>query len=274
MKKIEMVCIDLDGTLVAHSSNNVSAENLEAMKQAGKQGVHVVINTGRSLEYCRELAQNIDFKGELITGCGSRIYKFPEAETIIKNVLTYENAQKYIEHVAKKGIIMLLCSKDKAFITKSDLKKLRAYEGHWHQNAPFGNTVDSYEDIMNLYPDDIDKVEGFAPPQVLDELEVWIEENMPGTTSARTGSKVLEVYSTKAGKGNALAVLAESLNIKTENVMAIGDSGNDLHMFEAAGLSVAMGNSPDHIKEKCDYITDEYANNGVAKAIKKFILDK
>ena len=56
-------------------------------------------------------------------------------------------------------------------------------------------------------------------------------------------------------------------------VICIGDSGNDVSMLEEAGLSVVMGNAPDFIKEYGDYITDTNENNGVAKAIEKFILE-
>ena len=74
-------------------------------------------------------------------------------------------------------------------------------------------------------------------------------------------------------KGSAVKALADKLGISLEEVICIGDSGNDVSMLEEAGLSVVMGNAPDFIKEYGDYITDTNENYGVAKAIEKFILE-
>ena len=56
--------------------------------------------------------------------------------------------------------------------------------------------------------------------------------------------------------------------------MTIGDENNDIEMLEFAGIGVAMGNAKQHIKDKADYVTDTNENDGVAKVIEKFILNK
>lgn len=53
--------------------------------------------------------------------------------------------------------------------------------------------------------------------------------------------------------------------------VALGDSTNDISMFAAADISIAMANSPDSIKHICTYETDYVENSGVAKAILKLI---
>ena len=82
-----------------------------------------------------------------------------------------------------------------------------------------------------------------------------------------------EVMNKGTSKGRAVKVLADILNINREEVMCLGDSENDLSMIEFAGLGVAMGNAEEFLKEKADYITDTNENDGVAKAIEKFILE-
>jgi hydroxymethylpyrimidine pyrophosphatase-like HAD family hydrolase len=68
--------------------------------------------------------------------------------------------------------------------------------------------------------------------------------------------------------------LIQKLGIKREEVIAMGDSYNDLAMIEFAGLGVAMGNAPDDIKVKADFVTDTNMNDGVAKVVEDFILNK
>jgi hypothetical protein len=73
-------------------------------------------------------------------------------------------------------------------------------------------------------------------------------------------------------KGKTLLELASNLGIKPSEVMAIGDSGNDLNMLELAGFSVAMKNSSQSILDVADYVTKSCDNSGVAHSIRKFCL--
>ena len=75
-------------------------------------------------------------------------------------------------------------------------------------------------------------------------------------------------------KGTSLNQLIQILGIEREEVIAMGDSYNDLEMIEFAGLGVAMGNANDDIKAAADYVTDTNMNDGVAKVVEEFILNE
>ena len=53
--------------------------------------------------------------------------------------------------------------------------------------------------------------------------------------------------------------------------MAIGDQENDISMLEGAGMGVAMGQAPDHVKAVANHITDTIDNDGARKAIEQFV---
>lgn len=82
----------------------------------------------------------------------------------------------------------------------------------------------------------------------------------------------LEFLNKNVNKGLGLQLLAKHLGIKRKEIIAIGDAENDRHMIEYAGLGIAMGNAFESIKEIADYITDSNDEDGVAKAIEKFVL--
>jgi hydroxymethylpyrimidine pyrophosphatase-like HAD family hydrolase len=82
----------------------------------------------------------------------------------------------------------------------------------------------------------------------------------------------LEFLHPEASKGNAVMDLAARLGIAREEVMCIGDNGNDLSMIEAAGCGVAMGNAIPEIKAAADIITSTNNENGVAEAINNVLL--
>ena len=84
--------------------------------------------------------------------------------------------------------------------------------------------------------------------------------------------KNVEINCKGVHKGNGLKKLTEHLGFTMNDVMALGDSDNDLTMLEMSGLSIAMGNAEDHIKEVADECTLTNIEFGVAHSIKKHLL--
>lgn len=73
-------------------------------------------------------------------------------------------------------------------------------------------------------------------------------------------------------KGNAIIAVLQALHLKKEEFMAFGDAQNDLPMFQEAGLTVAMANASEEIQAACDIVTSDFMDDGVAKAIQRYIL--
>ena len=83
----------------------------------------------------------------------------------------------------------------------------------------------------------------------------------------------MEIVDPNINKAIALDFLAKKLNITQGEVMAIGDSNNDLDMIKYAGFGVAMGNAFESVKAIADAVTASNEESGVAEAIEKFILN-
>ena len=82
----------------------------------------------------------------------------------------------------------------------------------------------------------------------------------------------MEINAPGVTTGSGLMALARPLGLARAQVMAVGDSGNDCAMIEAAGLGVAMGNATDDIKKIADVTTDDNNHDGVAAAIENYVL--
>ena len=80
-----------------------------------------------------------------------------------------------------------------------------------------------------------------------------------------------EIGGATTSKANALRALTEMLGIKKEEMMACGDSPNDIAMLQEAGISVAVGNAKDPVKERASFISATNNEDGVAVAIDKFV---
>ena len=81
----------------------------------------------------------------------------------------------------------------------------------------------------------------------------------------------IEIVSAEAGKGRALDFAAQRMGIGPENVMAVGDAGNDLNMLQYAYHSVAMGNAKPEVLAVCRYKTGRNDDCGVAEIIERVL---
>ena len=112
-----------------------------------------------------------------------------------------------------------------------------------------------------------------AEPEKLVHVEKKLQKQLQGELSVmRSKPYFLEFTEEGVTKGTSLHLLIQQLGITRDEVIAIGDSYNDLAMIEFAGLGVAMGNAPEDIKEKANHVTDTNMNDGVAKVVEELIL--
>ncbi|SFE93416.1 hypothetical protein SAMN04487969_109189 [Paenibacillus algorifonticola] len=103
--------------------------------------------------------------------------------------------------------------------------------------------------------------------QLYAELATW-----GAFTLTRTGSRRFDINAAGVSKRSALAQLCAEQNIAPEQVAAIGDYDNDTDMLRWAGLGIAMGNAADHIKRIAACTTAANSENGVAQAIRDYLL--
>ncbi|WP_312978962.1 HAD-IIB family hydrolase, partial [Leuconostoc falkenbergense] len=121
--------------------------------------------------------------------------------------------------------------------------------------------IEIIKGIANDEADALDRVQALIPTAITEAVSV-----------IRSTANNLEFINQKASKGNALAALAESLNIDIKDTMAIGDQENDFSMIEVAGMGVAMGNAIKKIKDIADVETVSNNESGVARALEKYVL--
>ncbi len=107
---------------------------------------------------------------------------------------------------------------------------------------------------------------------LVDELRQELQ-NIEQLAIVNSSKHNIEINRKGVSKGKAVAMLAAHYNLKREEIITIGDSENDVSMIEYAGLGIAMENALESVKQKADYITDSNDNEGVANAIKRFVLE-
>ncbi|MCY8977680.1 phosphoglycolate phosphatase [Bacillus atrophaeus] len=240
---IKLIAIDMDGTLL-NDEQLISEGNRQAIREAEDKGVYVVISTGRTLMTCRELAESLKLSSYLITANGSEIW---DSE--------FNLVERQLLHTDHIQMMWNLKNKHNTNFWASTVDKV--WRGEFpesitdHEWLKFGFDIED-DDIRN---------------EVLTELKK--NKELEITNSSPTN---IEVNALGINKAAALAKVSEKLGFTMENVMAMGDSLNDIAMIEKAGVGIAMGNAQDIVKETADWVTDTNIEDGVAKAIRHWVL--
>jgi 5-amino-6-(5-phospho-D-ribitylamino)uracil phosphatase len=241
--EIKLIALDMDGTLL-DQNHEVSEENRKAIRDAEDKGVKVVLSTGRSLKTARDYVISLQLSSYLVTVNGSEIWG-PDGELVERNLVETEHIQWMYDlsrqHKARFWAI--------------------SSENNWNNQMP--------EDILSqewlkfgfhIEDDDIRS-------KVLKELEA------KGLFEISNSSLVnIEVNALGINKAKGLQKVCSLLGISMNNVMAVGDSLNDIAMITEAGLGIAMGNAQEAVKEAADDVTGTNTESGVAQAIKKWVL--
>lgn len=287
---IKLIASDMDGTLL-NDKMEVSARNIDAIKQANEAGIEFLIATGRGLSEAKPFLKNHVHPG-YITLNGAEV--FDDKENLISSNPISEKAKHevveyfhkynmYFEVVTNKGIFSdnqemrvsslaeLLVKLNPSTTYKQALKDTQERV----KMTPM-NYVDNYDHIFNDDSYKIMKLIGFSQHQnkVLAPLKKEIVKNIKDVVVTSSSPNNVEINSSNAQKGIALLQYAKSKNIKTEEIMAIGDNLNDYSMIRDAGTGVAMANAIPAIKELAQVMTDNNVNDGVAQIIEKVISDQ
>lgn len=263
---IKMIALDLDGTTL-NSDHKLAEETKAALQEAMAQGVIVTIATGRMLRAAKPFAEELGIRGPIITYNGSLIADAESGEKIKEFRLDFDIARRLLQIAREKDVLVQTYIDDMLVVDKL----CAAIAGYCRVcNVP-AKAVGRIEDYWQSAPTKLLYVadaEILAP--IWQELKAEFGDSVYITKSAPF---FLEIINPAANKGAGVRSLAEHYGIAKDEIMVCGDSLNDMELFDAAGLKIAMGNAEQALKDKADFITLTNDEHGVAYAVKKFVLD-
>lgn len=240
---IKLIALDMDGTLL-NEEKEISEANRQAIKDAEAKGIHVVISTGRSMATLRDLAKSLSLSSYLVTVNGSEIWD--EHGELVERNIVHNDLMTWMYDLSKTHKTGYWATSTERVFFDEMPEDLSAYQ--W---LKFGYEIKD------------DKVR----ETILNELRS--REAFEITNSSPTN---IEVNAIGINKAKGIEKVCSLLSISMENVMACGDSMNDIAMIKEAGLGIAMGNAQDIVKEAADWVTASNDEDGVAAAIKKWVL--
>lgn len=264
---IRLVAMDLDDTLL-RDDWTISPRVVKAIQKAQAQGVKVTIATGRMPISTRPYAEQLGVDVPVITYHGAMIQQVLSGEVLFRRVIPSALATEIVDFVENVGIYSQIYLKDRVIASQ-----LNEWSREYARIASVHIEEANLSVLLSQEPEGVEKILLIAEEFDLDQLAPLLRQGY-GEKVHITKSKphFLEITECSVNKGVALAALAEHFGIDQEEVMAIGDSFNDLEMIQYAGKGVAMGNARQEIKEQADIVTTSNEEDGVAEAIERYVL--
>ncbi len=280
------IAIDLDGTLL-NNENEISEENIKAIRFAQDNGFEVVISTGRAYFDVQKICEKAELSPIVIGTNGatthSKNQKCISSITIAKKhveaILNWLDERNYYYEVFTDKAIYSLKDRKEHFLNeinsfnKAELDKemKELVEVAERQFDQFGYVlVENYYDILQKNEEVYNILAcSFDKKKLAEAWNQFNEFNELRVVSSADHN--IEITSSYASKGLALEKLVFLLNGSLDQSMAIGDSNNDISMLKKVSYSVAMGNAKDSIKAICTTTTLSNDENGVAHAIYRYI---
>ncbi|MCI6156698.1 MAG: Cof-type HAD-IIB family hydrolase [Peptoniphilaceae bacterium] len=268
IRGLEIQCIasDIDFTLINREGvllPNTKAQLLSFQENGGKIALISGRLVGGVISYAKELMLS-RYGGVIVGGNGAQIYDVSQNRYLEDQKMEKEECARLVATLKEWPGDIAFYSQDNLLVSpecRSDFSVF-AERNHLH--------------FCKL---ELDRVDFSKIHKVLFAMRgKTVEKELPSLRKTfstlnitRSGPAVLEITDGTRTKGDGLRAAAQFQGIAVENTMAFGDAENDLPMFAAAGLSVAMKNAAPDIQRVCDFVTmDTHQDDGIGNFLSAY----
>lgn len=275
-----MIALDLDRTTLAENGT-IPERTVRALNKAGEMGVETVIATGRVLDALPKSLSELDHVKYYICSNGASIFEIKGARSkvdlLYEKCLVPEAVEAMVGYVKEKRYMFEAFTAGKAYIGRDYYDLVDKGKLLYRSREYVTTTRNPVEDIFDFtlkHKERIENMNVFFPTQ--DEKEAFrpLLASIPDSTLTSSIPENYELGGMGVSKGAALEYLMEREGVKADELLAAGDSPNDISMLKLAGISVAVANAEDSVKEVSTYIAQSNEEAGVGQAVEKFVLNQ
>lgn len=260
---IRLIAIDIDGTLL-DSQHELRTEVITTIGQVVEQGFKVSLVSGRPRCAILKYLQSLSLNAPDVTSGGAFIYDPRTDRAVLYQPLLPDATKAVVETARKAGVDIFFGSPDTIhYEAQSDF--LEREHGVADEHLRHTNDILQSTDLRP------GKIMLVGEQGIITKLEYSLRMLNQPVHITYSGASLLEITHINVNKGTALQHLAGYLNISLEMVLAIGDSPNDISMFDAAGFSIAMGNAHDEVKQHANYVAPTNDDEGLAWILRRLL---
>ncbi|HEU5375845.1 MAG TPA: HAD family hydrolase [Ktedonobacteraceae bacterium] len=275
MYKYDLVAIDIDGTLL-DSQNKVSSSVQPLFREVEASGTGITLITGRPELTVAPLVRELGLTLPYVSSGGAQITDPATGEIIASFTLQREEVVALAE-LGRAFEAGLVAMETHCLYYEGSLEKLKlvheSVDIHLGSIEKIRTLVVPVDDVVQASPHPL-KFTISDLPSVLARVETRLRTSGLPIYATYSSPVYLEVTNALANKGTALQRLAQHLNIPLERILVIGDSPNDISMFQMAGTAIAMGNAARAVKEAAHRVAPSNDEEGVAWVLRELVLNK
>jgi len=263
--KISAVVSDVDGTLVADDKSLPEANRLAVSKLADV-GIAFGLISSRPPRGMAAVIEALDVP-LVFAGFNGGVISTAEDEILEQHLLAPDLSRRTVQSLLEDGADVWVFSGQEWFVRRTDSHyvalEVRTVNFRPTLVREFGAELDTVGKIVGVSDD----------PTLLGRSEVKLRADLADlATIVRSQRYYLDITHPSANKGAGVRSIAKQLGVSLDEVAVIGDGPNDVVMFEAAGLSIAMGNAEPAVRQAANYVTGANNAAGFAEAMERFIL--
>lgn len=248
---IKAAFFDIDGTLFSHTIHAIPESTKRTVKLLREKGIKVFIATGRSLKETKRVPLG-DMKFDGYVTLNGQICLDAEEKILFEAPIKGEDGAYLLDAFVNKKFPLAIVEKERIYINYIDDSVIRAQKSvnipllpiKEYQGAPI------YQFIGYMNWEETGKI---APKIPNCKITRWYDEG-------------IDIISKDGGKANGIQKVLEFYGMTKKEIIAFGDSDNDMDMLEFAGIGVAMGNAEESVKAVADYVTTDIDEDGIWNA--------
>lgn len=289
----KLIAIDLDGTML-NQYGMITQKTKETIKKVQEKGIEVIIASGRGINSVKNFAKEIESNKYFISGNGAIIYDIKNNQIIYEDTLKKSKALDIIKICKENSIYYNVYTENGIIAEKLNYNTLYYHKENANKEEENKTHINIVQDIYDyilqrnekilkimicdnnktVFNSITKKIKEISDIEILEVSHMSRKIIKQGTEEIALEYFYTEVTATNVNKWKALQKLMQKIDVKAEELIAIGDNTNDVKMLENAGLGIAMGESAPEIKEKAKIVTETNDEDGVAKALERIILNR
>lgn len=242
--KYRLLALDMDGTLL-NDEQLITPETVKWIHKAVDAGIHVCLSTGRAFRSALPYAEQLGLLTPMVTVNGSEVWRAPN-ELYRRSLMDPKLVEQMHTMALEYGVWFW------------------AYSLHEvHKKDNWDGAVEGREWLKFGYQTE----DGDIRHELLMRLQ-----DMGGLEITNSSPTNLEINPLDVNKAAGIKEVCKLLGVHMSEVVAVGDSLNDLAVIQQAGLGVAMGNAQETVKQEADAVVSSNNEDGIAEVIQKYII--
>lgn len=251
---MKILASDLDGTLIREEK--ISNEDLDALKRLKENGHKVIVSTGRTFSGVESLFRDFPFEYDYLVLCNGGLVLNKENEIIHRKSINYDIKDNILNDFYNDGtLLMYYDNGDKTYLINNPSVKVSGFAQDFAESFSNRAEIDEALSLKGTYQmmsifdasGSIEKCEAIKK-QIVDKYGEYVE--------AYRNQCFIDIVPKGCSKGNGIMMILEDEKLSTDDVYTVGDSFNDVSMFNITKNSYTFNHAEELVKPHANNLVD------------------